>query len=1212
MRSFRYSAKRPVKGLVCIWLTVLCVHLYAAPPDLTVERTDTVPDIDGNLDDPAWNDADTAAPFRTSDGAPARAQTRAYAAYDRRHLYVAFQCLDPIPGGIKADAKTMQAIWHDDAVAVFLQPNPDKALYFQYATNPEGVQFDQKVDGGLLHYGLDKEWQTATARTKTGWTVEMQIPFKSLGLEEHIGRDWAVNFCRSRAADKEASCWAPVESWHDFKHYGTVKGLFLFRTGAVDPGLRVESVDIGDVSSAGKPTVTVGMRNLKPDPLNANITVKCVSPTRKENTFSQATDIPARTSITSVVPFRITGEDGSHTLSYVVKDRHTGKTLVRSPEGVFRNRNEADVFLTRDVYTTEKTAEVVFRLQQDPAEVTLQLKKGSEVVIEKTLPNPGAQGRIPLDIAALAGGDYPLGLRFSDADKQPFAIAALELKKVAPLTEGTEVKVDRENRTLLVDGTPFFPLGMIMCTRLDEIDVETLNLCGFNTLIHWTQRYHANKDEDYYLTSRDTIYGWADKYGLYVIDWIMHYGFLYGYADVENTRDQFEPWINEIMPPIIRDTMHHPRLLARMTFDEPNLAAKYNEGGYDILEYSRIAYDRLREIDPYHPVWVNFSGRIPPGEPWSRTYDMASIDPYWRPFYGEKVDYVAKNTARADAVARAFRKTLTIVPCAETFGGSGRGLTPAEQRCQSYLAIIAGTKGLFYYLYPLRNKAMLDAFSKLTREITQLAPTLLSPTPPQRISSLPAGRPCPIAAVIKRHNRRTTLITANFTDRPVDAVLKVHGAEPDAKATVLFEDRQLTVAEAGFEDRFAPLQTHVYEFPALEHAPNDVTQVEIAIRERTGDARTEKTYDTTRIAAGSNLLANPDIEAGMTNWSLRHFGKSKAEATVDRVTVHSGHKSLHLRKTNTDSASHLVSRPVLLEPNTAYVFGGSVKCVIHEGFTGPYLFARFLTPEGEYLHDKEIIQLEGRGVANPSGEIDWTPVSRVLSTGDEPVKAQIYGSLYHGIGDVWFDDLYIVRQGAAIEMARDVNLLRNGSFESQANPGWPDGWIPRTHWWTTEHRIKMLGQDGCAWTTDDAVSVHGQHSFRMTASERYPATSAISHKVPVQPENGPFTLSVYARADTDTVKLQLQVMNHHYRSGTLPHIVAVPAHPGREWKRYVWTLTLDPRQTLVSPYLYVSGKGTVWLDACQFEQGEAASPFDSKAALPARDTVVLDTRYRGH
>ena len=57
-----------------------------------------------------------------------------------------------------------------------------------------GGLFDEKV----MDPGWDADWQAATRLGPQGWTVEIEIPFSSLGLTPALGNTWRIKWTMHR------------------------------------------------------------------------------------------------------------------------------------------------------------------------------------------------------------------------------------------------------------------------------------------------------------------------------------------------------------------------------------------------------------------------------------------------------------------------------------------------------------------------------------------------------------------------------------------------------------------------------------------------------------------------------------------------------------------------------------------------------------------------------------------------------------------------------------------------------------------------------------------------------------------------------------------------------------------------------------------------------------------------------------------------------
>jgi len=186
------------------------------PPPLRTyiaRRATAAPVIDGRLDDAAWDDVAWTEPFMDIEGArrPApRYETRVRMMWDDAHLYVGAALEEP---DLQASLVERDAvIFRDNDFEVFLDPDGDTHDYVELEINALGTQWDLRLpkpyrDGGRA----DDAWDIAGLRAAValdgtlndpsdrdgGWSVEIAIPFVSLGLDApRDGAEWHVNFSR--------------------------------------------------------------------------------------------------------------------------------------------------------------------------------------------------------------------------------------------------------------------------------------------------------------------------------------------------------------------------------------------------------------------------------------------------------------------------------------------------------------------------------------------------------------------------------------------------------------------------------------------------------------------------------------------------------------------------------------------------------------------------------------------------------------------------------------------------------------------------------------------------------------------------------------------------------------------------------------------------------------------------------------------------------
>ncbi len=147
--------------------------------------------------------------------------------------------------------------------------------------------------------------------------------------------------------------------------------------------------------------------------------------------------------------------------------------------------------------------------------------------------------------------------------------------------------------------------------------------------------------------------------------------------------------------------------------------------------------------------------------------------------------------------------------------------TPAEYRCQAYLSIINGAKGIWFYTgsgqkdYDGKPSGLLnkleqshwDYVQTLAHELREFSPVIMAPAGLWNITLLPTN--APIQFVTRELDGKTYLIAANRSEHPQSA--KFSGELfKDKHARVLYETGSATIAGDSLADEFVPLGVHVY------------------------------------------------------------------------------------------------------------------------------------------------------------------------------------------------------------------------------------------------------------------------------------------------------------------------------------------------------------------------------------------------------------------
>ncbi len=157
-------------------------------------------EVDGFVNDPAWAEIDSLPVVMYSPifMGNMTERTDIRIAYDSQYLYLGGKLYDSDPDGIRANSMYRDRYSGDDTVALILDTFNDQQNALWFTTTPNGIRIDLAVSNDLNSSGRDafgtvinRSWNTfwdaATQMTDYGWSVEMRIPFTSLGFQTTEG-----------------------------------------------------------------------------------------------------------------------------------------------------------------------------------------------------------------------------------------------------------------------------------------------------------------------------------------------------------------------------------------------------------------------------------------------------------------------------------------------------------------------------------------------------------------------------------------------------------------------------------------------------------------------------------------------------------------------------------------------------------------------------------------------------------------------------------------------------------------------------------------------------------------------------------------------------------------------------------------------------------------------------------------------------------------
>lgn len=228
--------------LATLIFTTTTVHaqLATAPVASTERRTmealrinaDERVNIDGKLDEPFWQRAIPAADFVQQDprnGQPPTERTEVRIVYNREHFYMGITNFDSEPDRLLGNtAKRDEFLSSDDRFMWVIDPFGDQQNGYFFEMNPAGAMGDSlKNATSQINREWDGIWNASVVRNEIGWTIEIDIPFRTLNFNPDVTA-WGINFQRTVRRKNEESLWTGWsynQGLNRFANSGLVTGI---------------------------------------------------------------------------------------------------------------------------------------------------------------------------------------------------------------------------------------------------------------------------------------------------------------------------------------------------------------------------------------------------------------------------------------------------------------------------------------------------------------------------------------------------------------------------------------------------------------------------------------------------------------------------------------------------------------------------------------------------------------------------------------------------------------------------------------------------------------------------------------------------------------------------------------------------------------------------------------------------------------------------
>jgi len=185
-------------------------------------------EIDGKMSEPAWQAApleDNFTQVNPEEGKPASVHTAFRVLWDDEYLYFGAVCDDPEPLTISLSRR--DRFIEGDSVQFDLDTTFDRRTAYHFQVYAAGQQLD------AIHFNdtdfttdWDAAWESAVARTPTGWSVEMRIPLRVMRIPEGA-HQMGFNVYRILSRRHEEDQWRfrPNGRPGDISRLGILEGI---------------------------------------------------------------------------------------------------------------------------------------------------------------------------------------------------------------------------------------------------------------------------------------------------------------------------------------------------------------------------------------------------------------------------------------------------------------------------------------------------------------------------------------------------------------------------------------------------------------------------------------------------------------------------------------------------------------------------------------------------------------------------------------------------------------------------------------------------------------------------------------------------------------------------------------------------------------------------------------------------------------------------
>ncbi len=766
------------------------------------------PVIDGVIKPEEWSKAASLTLVPDKDGMSSESPHHARLGYTDDGIYLAVSSSrQTIQEAVDVDDTF--SLFKYDTIELFLSPGLHTDRYFHFAVTP----FNSKYDAVGHDNSYDMQWNCrASSDGQKKWSAEFFIPFAGLGFAD-MEKTWKVQVattCHQTDGTSQLARWPRGSgSFHQLSNFAVFGPL------CVDFSKFGDSVRIKQTSPLviGDNRIKAIIENRTGFGKKLKIRIKYAD---SQNNILKSVILPVSNQQHQNIDIHFSAKELKNIAVSTTLLGSAGEKIFCAPATILRSADSAIIIRMRSpwyrdtIYSSCPVRKVEFdvRLAFDQSYLSNKMLnvefmhaggRTQPIVAES-----GKAGKLQLfsfdNIGNIPPGDYVIKATVLNSKLKSIESAEKLIHKLSPPAKGNEVVFDK-NKTLLLNGKPFFPLGVI----LDNMDAPLRSCC---------KDWNMVKPTGYGLTSPASR--WFDIYAKQLdVAKNTNRMFILSMKGLVNKWD--DPQTRYACRTAVEKFRNHPALLAWYLEDEIN--GRITRDRKDFVKRWKRVVEDFKEWDPYHPVINVISPNMGRGyrdfEIYAPIPDIQACDIYPIPFKrsGERISKIADSIQRLKNAA-GDKSVIWFVP--QIAGWQHyREPTVEEMRCMSFAALAGGARGLlaFAVQYPMWTER--DGYKDMYMTKDGINNANLVATELRSYSDIFNGEDYPATcsasnavAVIKKTDKGIFLLAVNMTYD----IKQLTISAPLMKEFRIARSKGMeqAIKDGVFSDSFAPLASRIY------------------------------------------------------------------------------------------------------------------------------------------------------------------------------------------------------------------------------------------------------------------------------------------------------------------------------------------------------------------------------------------------------------------